>query len=97
VHLLWGFPSGIGRKRIVTPMKQDGGGGVMFWACMTRRVWGPLTTVEGTINGDKYLQLLKSDSEAEVPISIFRLVGYSLVNIILVLSIFHTLNLVFKY
>jgi transposase len=40
-------------------MKQNGGGGVMFWGCMTRRAWGPLTTVEGTINGDKYLQLLK--------------------------------------
>ena len=26
---------------------------------MTRRAWGPITTVEGTIDGAKYLQLLK--------------------------------------
>jgi transposase len=48
-----------GDKEIVTPMKQNGGGGVMFWGCMTKNAWGPLVVCEGTINGAKYLQLLK--------------------------------------
>lgn len=42
-----------------TPMKQNGGGGVMFWGCMSYYAWGPLVVCEGTINGDKYLELLK--------------------------------------
>jgi hypothetical protein len=53
------LPVELGGREVITPMKQNGGGGVMFWGCMTRRAWGPLTVVEGTINGDKYLQLLK--------------------------------------
>jgi hypothetical protein len=48
-----------GDNVIHTPMKSNGGGGVMFWGCMTRNAWGPLRVCEGTINGDKYLQLLK--------------------------------------
>jgi hypothetical protein len=48
-----------GNKIITTPMKQNGGSGVMFWGCMTFHAWGPLTVCDGTINGDKYLQLLK--------------------------------------
>jgi transposase len=40
-------------------MKSNGGGGVMFRGCMTRAAWGPLTVCDGTINGAKYLQLLK--------------------------------------
>jgi hypothetical protein len=32
---------------------------VMFWGCMTRATWGPLTVCDGTINGSKYIQLLK--------------------------------------
>ena len=53
------FPVELGGKEFVTPMKQNGGGGVMFWGCMTRRAWGPLRVFEGTINGETYLQLLK--------------------------------------
>ena len=48
-----------GDTEITTPMKSNGGGGVMFWGCMTRAAWGPLTVCDGTINGAKYLQLLK--------------------------------------
>jgi hypothetical protein len=48
-----------GDLEITTPMKNNGGGGVMFWGCMTRAAWGPLTVCDGTINGSKYLQLLK--------------------------------------
>jgi hypothetical protein len=33
------FPVELGGKEFVTPMKQNGGGGVMFWGCMTRRAW----------------------------------------------------------
>jgi DDE superfamily endonuclease/Transposase len=43
----------------VVPKKQNGGSGVMFWGCMTRRAWGPLVVIDGTINGETYLQLLK--------------------------------------
>ena len=52
------FPVELGGNEIVTPMKQNGGGGVMFWGCMTRRAWGPIRAIEGTINGENYLQLL---------------------------------------
>jgi hypothetical protein len=46
------LPVELGVREVITPMKQNGGG-VMLWGCMTsRRGWGPLTTVEGTINGD---------------------------------------------
>ena len=31
----------------------------MFWGAMTYDVWGPLTVCDGTINGTKYLPLLK--------------------------------------
>lgn len=67
------FPVELGGKEYVTPMKQNGGGGVMFWGCMTRRAWGPITAIDGTINGETYLQLLKDvvipEIEAsEVPI-----------------------------
>jgi transposase len=30
----------------------------MFWGAMTRHSFGPLSVVDGTINGDSYLQLL---------------------------------------
>jgi hypothetical protein len=53
------LPVELGGTEVITPMKQNSGGGVMFWGCMTRRAWGPLTVVEGTINGDKYLELLR--------------------------------------
>jgi hypothetical protein len=46
-------------KVLTTPMKQNGGSGVMFWGCMTYHAWGPLTECEGTIDGTKYLKLLK--------------------------------------
>lgn len=50
---------------ITTPMKQNGGGGVMFWGCMTHKALGCLTVVKGTIDGSKYLQLLKDHAVPE--------------------------------
>jgi hypothetical protein len=33
--------------------------GIMFWGCISRQAYGPLHSVEGTMNGDVYLDLLK--------------------------------------
>jgi transposase len=63
------FPVELGGKEFVTPMKQNGGGGVMFWGCMTRRAWGPIRAIEGTINGETYLQLLKDKVIPEIEAS----------------------------
>ena len=41
------------------PKVQKGGFSVMFWGCFTRYAKGPLTVVEGTIDGPKYLQLVQ--------------------------------------
>ena len=68
------FPVELGGKEFVTPMKQNGGGGVMFWGCMTRRAWGPIRAVEGTINGDNYLQLLKDKVIPEVEAADFEII-----------------------
>jgi transposase len=63
------FPAELGGKEFVTPMKQNGGGGVMFWGCMTRRAWGPIRAIEGTINGETYLQLLMDKVIPEIEAS----------------------------
>ena len=55
-HVFYRAPEG---TEIITPMKQNGGSGVMFWGCMSHQAWGCLTVVKGTIDGSKYLQLLK--------------------------------------
>jgi hypothetical protein len=41
------------------PRVQNGGVGVMFWGCMTRQAYGPLVVIDGTMDGRKYLELLK--------------------------------------
>jgi transposase len=53
---------------------QNGGGGVMFWGCMTRHAWGPLVVCEGTINGEKYLQLLKDVVIPEINAAEYQIV-----------------------
>ena len=63
------FPVELGGKEFVTPMKQNGGGGVMFWGCMARRAWGQIRAIEGTINGENYLQLLKDKVIPEIEAS----------------------------
>lgn len=63
------FPVELGGKEFVTPMKQNGGGGVMFWGCMTRRAWGPIRAIDGTINGETYLQLLMDKVIPEIEAS----------------------------
>jgi hypothetical protein len=68
------FPVELGGKEFVTPMKQNGGGGVMFWGCMTRRAWGPLRAIGGTINGENYLQLLKDKVIPEVEVADFDII-----------------------
>jgi transposase len=68
------FPEEQGGSKVVTPKKQNGGAGVMFWGCMTRRAWGPITVVEGTINGENYLQLLKDVVLPEIEASMVPII-----------------------
>jgi len=61
-----GFPNGEmvkGRSMksspLKTPLKSNGGGGVMFWGAISWYAYGPLVVVDGTIDSKKYLKLLK--------------------------------------
>ena len=61
-----GFPNGekvkgrsIKTSPLKTPLKSNGGGGVMFWGAVSWYAYGPLVVVEGTIDSSKYLELLK--------------------------------------
>jgi transposase len=63
-----------GNVAIVTPRKQNGGGGVMFWGCMSHHAWGPLVVCQGTINGAKYLDILKDYVVPEIESSPERLI-----------------------
>ena len=63
-----------GNVQIVTPRKQNGGGGVMFWGCMSHHAWGPLVVCQGTINGEKYLDILKDYVVPEMESSPERLI-----------------------
>ncbi len=48
----------------INPQFQGGGISVMFWGCFSKLGLGPLVVVEGTMDADKYLQIL---SEYVVP------------------------------
>jgi transposase len=54
---------------IVTPVVQQGGAGQMLWGCMSFYAYGPLEAVEGHINGEKYLTLLKNVVKPEMDFS----------------------------
>lgn len=40
---------------------QEGGFGVMFWACFTKSGLGPLMALNDNLNSEKYLDLLKNN------------------------------------
>jgi hypothetical protein len=50
--------------RNVKPTKQQGGGGLMVWGCITQKGVGCLYCVEGTMNKEKYCEVL---SDALIP------------------------------
>ena len=39
---------------------KHGGGGVMIWGCLTWESLGPLVRAEGTINSQKYIDILNT-------------------------------------
>lgn len=41
------------------PQVKFGGISVMFWSCISKYGVGPLVPIEGTVNSDKYIDLLK--------------------------------------
>jgi len=44
----------------VNPQIQNGGFGVMFWGCFSRAGVGPLVVIDGIMNRESYLNLLKN-------------------------------------
>jgi hypothetical protein len=54
---------------IVTATVQQGGAGQMLWGCMSFYAYGPLEAVDGYINGERYLKLLKEVVKPEMDYS----------------------------
>jgi hypothetical protein len=54
---------------IVTPIVQQGGAGQMLWGCMSFYGYGPLEAVEGFINGQSYLTMLRDVVRPELDFS----------------------------
>ena len=45
---------------VLFPTVKHGGGGVMAWGCFTWESLGPLVRAEGTINSQKYIDILNT-------------------------------------
>jgi transposase len=57
------------RPDIVSPYVQQGGSGQMLWGCMSFHAYGPLHAVDGHMNGETYLTLLKNVVKLEMDAS----------------------------
>eukprot|EP00834_Sanchytrium_tribonematis_P007873 NODE_791_length_3859_cov_0.266755.p1 type:complete len:220 gc:universal NODE_791_length_3859_cov_0.266755:762-103(-) len=55
--------------RPTIPLKQQGGFSVMFWGCFSFYEFGPLRVVEGRINQNSYLDIIKDTVEPELQAS----------------------------
>ena len=63
------FRANRNRSDIISPVVQQGGSGQMLWGCVSFHAYGPLIAVDGFINGDKYLELLKNVVRPELDAS----------------------------
>jgi transposase len=55
----WVHSSVENENYMINPQVQAGGFSVMFWGAFSRAALGPLVVIDGTMNGDKYIELLK--------------------------------------
>jgi ATP sulfurylase len=46
----------------------------MFWGCMSRHAYGPLTVVDGDMNWEKYMEILRNYALPEISASSYPLV-----------------------
>ena len=54
------------RDDLVSPDVQQGGAGQMLWGCMSFYAFGPLIAIDGHINWESYLDLLKTTVKPEM-------------------------------
>jgi hypothetical protein len=55
---VWRLPKEKYDVDCIVPTVKHGGGGVMVWGCFTWESLGPLVRVEGTVNSQKYIDIL---------------------------------------
>jgi transposase len=58
---VWRLPKEKYDVDCVVPTVKHGGGGVMVWGCFTWESLGPLVRAEGTINSQKYIDIMKAN------------------------------------
>lgn len=58
---VWRLPKEKYDVDCVVPTVKHGGGGVMVWSCFTWESLGPLVRAEGTINSQKYIDIMKAN------------------------------------